>query len=749
LPEEADQQETAAGSEKPDAQALLDAANRASERVAGVHLAFMAICAYVLVTVFGTTDLDLLLGKGVRLPVVNVEMPLVGFFALAPYIVVLVHFNLLLQLQLLSRKLFAFEAAAPPEEGLGGLRDRLHIFPYTYYLVGRPSPLVRPFLGLMVSITVVLLPLITLLVLQLWFLAYQSEAVTWWQRGAIWLDIAMIAILWPVILHPEDKWGAYWRDLLAALVPRRRAWLALGVLFFGFVLSLFGILPMPIIGVGLLLVSALTVTPLRGWGATSRLLKISVAGLVAAAILAYVAGGLLKSPILFLLGPLLLLPLAVLWQPRAPRGSLALLLTLLLGLLLPLALQVDGEGLEGLVVHHKPRFAQLPSPNPYSKEPIQQPEGLEGLVFRLQPGSNTLPSSSYSTLLSWFLQDYRRLDLNEQVLLAKPPQPETLALIRSGEWQEGLKRVEPLNLQGRSLRQAKMYKAILLGADLRWAQLQGALLVLAYLQGTNLIGADLQGADLWRAGLQSADLWRVELQGANLRMAQLQGADLWGAGLQGAELERVELQGANLRMAQLQGANLGGAQLQGANFLLADLQGADLRKANLYAAEGVPDKSELIDARWVAWKPMPDYESRALSNDLQKLIKDPKTRQQVLGRLAKACRPGAPKLELQSCLARSDTPLSCERRYDPENPRELAAFKNELHAYLGKLACTSPWIAQGLVRQILQSFSELDQDPDSSRRGLEVVLKKRLDDNNCPGLRGLSQEWKDKLKAIK
>ncbi|MEJ2673151.1 MAG: pentapeptide repeat-containing protein, partial [Deltaproteobacteria bacterium] len=107
--EAADQVQNAAGPDEAKAQALLDAANRASERVAGLHLAFMAVCAYVLAIVFSTTDLDLLLDKAVRLPVVNVDVPLVGFYAVAPFIVVLVHFNLLLQLQLLSRKLFAFE----------------------------------------------------------------------------------------------------------------------------------------------------------------------------------------------------------------------------------------------------------------------------------------------------------------------------------------------------------------------------------------------------------------------------------------------------------------------------------------------------------------------------------------------------------------------------------------------------------------------------------------------------------------
>ena len=111
--------------------------------------------------------------------------------------------------------------------------------------------------------------------------------------------------------------------------------------------------------------------------------------------------------------------------------------------------------------------------------------------------------------------------------------------------------------------------------------------------------------------------------------------------------------------------------------------------------------------------------------------------------MAEASRPGAPKLRLQSCLAQSDTPLDCEKRYDPENPDELAAFKKELHDYLGKLACESPWIAQGLIKQVPTEKS------DSSRQGLEVVLKKGLDNKKCAGLQGLSQEMKDRLGAIK
>ncbi len=224
--------------------ALLDSANSASQNIAVLHIAFMAVCAYVLVIVFGTTDLDLLMGgNNIKLPVIDVAVPIVGFYTFAPYLVVLMHLNLLLQLQLLSQKLFAFDAATPVEEGVGGLRDQLHVFPYTYYLVGRSNAVVGGLLGLVVSVTLVALPLATLLALQLKFLAYQAEGITWVQRLAVFLDVALLVALWPVVLHPRDDWKAWWCETLAAYLPRKRTWLALIVLIASILLILLAATP--------------------------------------------------------------------------------------------------------------------------------------------------------------------------------------------------------------------------------------------------------------------------------------------------------------------------------------------------------------------------------------------------------------------------------------------------------------------------------------------------------------------------
>ena len=58
-------------------------------------------------------------------------------------------------------------------------------------------------------------------VLQLRFLSYEDQAVTWARRVAVWFDVALVIALWPVIMDRGDNW----RDYLHRLVSRlRRRW---------------------------------------------------------------------------------------------------------------------------------------------------------------------------------------------------------------------------------------------------------------------------------------------------------------------------------------------------------------------------------------------------------------------------------------------------------------------------------------------------------------------------------------------
>lgn len=114
------------------------------------------------------------------------------------------------------------------------------------------------------------------------------------------------------------------------------------------------------------------------------------------------------------------------------------------------------------------------------------------------------------------------------------------------------------------LRAVNFYKSKLKRIDFNNAILHGAFFPGAYLQGSNLTNAQLQGADLTGAQLQGAFLGYAQLQGANLENAQLQGAFLREANFQGAFLMNTHFQGADIRGVKFQGADLKNAQFQGA-----------------------------------------------------------------------------------------------------------------------------------------------------------------------------------------
>ena len=133
------------------------------------------------------------------------------------------------------------------------------------------------------------------------------------------------------------------------------------------------------------------------------------------------------------------------------------------------------------------------------------------------------------------------------------------------------------NLQEARLANANLQGALLVGANLKAADLN------ANFQAADLRDANLQGANLVGASLEEAILFRANLQGANLGRATLRRARFLGANLQGARLADANLQGADLGGARLQGAILESAYLQDAN-LNGNLKGADLFRANLQGA---------------------------------------------------------------------------------------------------------------------------------------------------------------------
>ena len=79
------------------AEKLVDAVNGAASAVAALHVAFMALSAYLAVTVWGATHVDFLKESPVKLPLIEVQVDLTSFYGVAPWLYVLVHLNLLIR----------------------------------------------------------------------------------------------------------------------------------------------------------------------------------------------------------------------------------------------------------------------------------------------------------------------------------------------------------------------------------------------------------------------------------------------------------------------------------------------------------------------------------------------------------------------------------------------------------------------------------------------------------------------------
>ncbi len=198
-----------------------------------------------------------------------------------------------------------------------------------------------------------------------------------------------------------------------------------------------------------------------------------------------------------------------------------------------------------------------------------------------------------------------------------------------------------------------MYKANMIGADLRNARFEELHMQLANLQyaklqeirsireGNNLKKLNLEGADLQFAELQRAQLTRGIFRGANMQNAKMQGSVLENAQLQGANLTDADLTGARLTRADLTGAILTNASLVGANLNSTRLYGTELKDTKLTAAYFrdsriwyvkalTLNQLELADLRDLRIAPAKDYYGEY---NILRQIEDEGVRRVVQGRI--------------------------------------------------------------------------------------------------------------------
>jgi len=445
-------------------------------------LSYLFAVFYLLVAIGGVTDKDLLLESPVKLPFLNVDLPLKGFFWLGPALFLILHAYVLLHFAMLAGKANAFDTELrrqiPDRDTRARLRRQLPISIFVQLLAGPMEARTGAtgwLLRLIAVISLVLGPVALLLFFLLQFLPYQNEPITWWERIAVLLDLGLLWALWPALARPDVQgaWRHQGRPLrqLRVFVWRARA-------DFRFVVVRFRV-PSPVL-----------VWPerLRRWRVRRQLRVLGRRG---------------RNRLLSVAARLRLIRSHL---SAFARGRFVLLLPSAVALPLAVLATFPGEWLYGVV----------------SALPILQP--LRTTLFEGEPDPILRrPESLFSNRLvlpEFDVIDHTKFDTKEKVAAL----PVTA------------------RLRGRDLQRAVLIGATMPKADLTGAHLQGASLDEADLQGASLNLAHLQGAVLDWAQLQGASLNLAHLQGASLDQADLQGAFLIQADLEGATLDRALLE---------------------------------------------------------------------------------------------------------------------------------------------------------------------------------------------------------------
>ena len=239
-------------------QGVVDSARVASSR----HLAFLAVMAFVFMTVLGTNHGQLFVGDGdIALPLLGVKVGLQGFYLLTPWLIFFLHLNLLAQCRLVTDKtryLQTLISSLSPWERRDTLY-RLPVFPLVQMLAGREIQTggMRRVIALLFWLAVVFLPLVVLGSIQLRFLPYHGEAFTWNHRLALTFDALALFFMWRRIypsasltryFSAEDRsrprWLSFTLFLSSKGVRYLRQCFSLAPLFFSLVFS-YGVATIP------------------------------------------------------------------------------------------------------------------------------------------------------------------------------------------------------------------------------------------------------------------------------------------------------------------------------------------------------------------------------------------------------------------------------------------------------------------------------------------------------------------------
>jgi uncharacterized protein YjbI with pentapeptide repeats len=554
---------------------LLEAVNSSSDTAHTAWLIFLAIMAYLMVAVAGVTHKDLLLETPVSLPILQVQIQLTQFFQFAPIVLVLFHLGVVAQLVLLARKTLEFDRAVRSLEVTNRrshpLRLELHNFFFVQAVAGPHRSLVMSaFLHGMSWLTLVALPVLLLLFIQMSFLPYHDVEITWVHRVCLVVDIAMLVLIGVFLMRSEASFfSAFWRTTVSNPVSFLLTTVILAsVAMFSFVVAT---VPGEMLD---RMAQTLTGTVSSEEGRSAR----ANAGFTLPFFRSRADGTLWGR---------FYRNLVVTDQELVPRRD------------------ANGEESTISLRDRDLRFATLDRSD--MRRVDLTGANLEGAsLVRADLSGARLQCADISELI-----------LTDDRSKAKCVKASNANLSRA--------KMKGAKLAGIDIKWSKLEDADLEGADLSYAIATGANFASAHLERSDLTGGvQLQGANLLIASLQGADLYGAILHGADLSSASLQGAVLAHAQLQGASLRNADLEGADMQSAYLQLTDMSGAKIYA----------SDLRLAVVWQTPPPPRETlALADLQGIEVRPADAEEAKVVRAAIAS-IENPSVRRQVADRVA-------------------------------------------------------------------------------------------------------------------
>ncbi len=633
---------------------LLEAVNNSSDTAHTAWVLFLALMAYLMIAVAGVTHKDLLLETPVALPLLQVSIQQAQFFQFAAILLVLLHLGVVAQLVLLARKTLEFDQAVRSLEATDlrthPLRLELHNFFFVQAVAGpHRSYVMSAFLHGMSWLTLVVVPVILLLFIQIRYLPFHDAIITWSHRIALVADIGMLVMIGIFLTRAEASFpSALWHTTKEhPLTFVGTTGLMAAVAFFSFFVA-------TIPGEWLDRLSA----PMS-WATGNQPITQPLSRIASQAVPK--AQGFS-------------LPFA---SARSDGSLFGLFHRNIVATDADLVLSKDarpGEG--GIALRNRDlRFAKLDRTDFRGADLTNS--DLDGASFVGADLTNVKMQCA---------------DINELYL------------------SDNREAARCVSARGTNFTRAKMKDARLAGIDARGARfeeagLEAADLTYALLSGANFSSAHLERADFsGGTQLQGANFLIASMQGADLSGAILFLADFSSAQMQGVVFSHSEMQGALLRDADLEGADLGRTKLQGADFTRAKLRAADMRGATIWKTLlPADDILQLADFSELLIQPLDATEVARLGTMIDKIDQ---------GALKAQMRDGLKAImtlaEAQKWAATADA-QKWQALSAASGSVATDAYKGQITEFLARLMCKARWsngaVATGIAKRALgQAF---------------------------------------------